>query len=383
MKLIAKTLFGLEDTLAAELINLGAGEVEKVNRAVLFSGDKLLLYKANYCLRTALSVLLPLSEFRIRSAKDLYSRCLKINWSEYMGYKQTFSVVPVVYSPFFPHTGYAGLLLKDAVADWFRQKKGIRPSVDTTDPDIVLNLHISNDLVTISIDSSVIPLYKRGYRKEQGTAPLNEVLAAGIILMTGWKGESHFYDPMCGSGTFLIEAALIANEIPPGSFRKFFGFQRWSDYDEEMFSSIIKKDADGIITNEMRIFGSDISDSAVASASKNVNSAGMSEAISLVKSDFKDLIPHSNSGIIIMNPPYGHRIKAREESNLYSLIGSTLKHNFAGFNAWVITADKEGLKNIGLKPALRKSLFNGSLDCILTKFELYQGSKRRTDAINI
>jgi putative N6-adenine-specific DNA methylase len=378
MKLIAKTLYGLEKTLSDELINLGAKNVQPVNRAVVFEGDPYLLYKTNYCLRTAMSVLLQIAEFRIRSADDLYKNSLRVNWIKYLDPEHTFSVVPVINSPVFRHTGYAGLVLKDAIADWFREKAGKRPSVDASDPDIVFNLHISNDLVTVSLDSSVIPLFKRGYRKVQGTAPINEILAAGIILLSGWEAGTSLLDPMCGSGTVPIEAAMIAANIPPGRFRKFYGFQRWKDYDEDLFCKVRKESESKAQNPEVKISGSDISEDAVSMACTNVESAGLSDIISISLNDFSDLKASDNEGVIIMNPPYGQRMGTTDNDKLYSMIGSTLKHNFPGYKAWLITStsDKNSLKQVGLKPALKTTLFNGSLECVLVKYELYLGSKK-------
>jgi len=376
MQLIAKTLYGLEKVLTNELIGLGAENVQPVNRAVVFEGDQYLLYKANYCLRTAMSVLVQIAEFRIRSSDDLYKNSLRINWKEYLDPEHTFSIIPVVNSPIFHHTGYAGLLLKDSIADWFREKAGKRPSVDTSDPDIVFNLHISNDLVTVSLDSSVVPLYKRGYRKEQGSAPINEILAAGIILLSGWKAETSFLDPMCGSGTIPIEAALIASDIPAGRFRQFYGFQRWRDYNEELLLQVKKESESKVHIPIIKISGSDISENAVSMTRTNVESAGLSDIIKISKNDFCDLKASDNEGVIIMNPPYGQRIKSEDNDKLYGMIGSTLKHNFPGYQAWLITSDKDSLKQVGLKPAKKTALFNGSLECVLVKFELYQGSKK-------
>jgi putative N6-adenine-specific DNA methylase len=376
MKLIAKTIYGLEKVLFDELISLGAEKVKSVNRAVVFEGDQYLLYKANYCLRTAMSVLVQIAEFRIRSSDDLYKNCLRVNWKEYLDPEHTFSVVPVVNSPIFRHTGYAGLLLKDAIADWFRKKEGKRPSVDTSDPDIVFNLHISNDLVTVSLDSSVVPLYKRGYRKEQGSAPINEILAAGIILLSGWKAETSFLDPMCGSGTIPIEAALIASDIPAGRFRQFYGFQRWRDYNEELLLQVRKESESKAHIPATTISGSDISENAVSMTRKNVESAGLSDIITISKNDFCDLKASGNEGVIIMNPPYGQRIKSADNDKLYGMIGSTLKHSFPGYQAWLITSDKDSLKQVGLKPAKKTALFNGSIECLLVKYELYHGSKK-------
>ena len=376
MKLIAKTLYGLEKTLADELTGLGVKDVRQLNRAVIFEGNTSLLYKVNYCIRSAMSFLVQIAEFHIRSADDLYKSSLKVNWADYLDKDQTFSIVPVVSSPMFSHTGYPGLILKDAIADWFRQRTGIRPSVDIKDPDIVFNLHISNDQVTISLDSSVIPLYKRGYRKEQGSAPINELLAAGIVLISGWDAGTSFLDPMCGSGTIPIEAAMIASHIPPGRFRKFFGFQKWKDYDENLFDQVKKESEAEAIIPAVKINGSDISDEAVSVAEVNVRSAGLSDIISIRKDDFKDVRGLDNEGVIIMNPPYGQRIKTHDLYDLYGMIGSSLKHNFPGYTAWLITSDKESLKHVALKPAFKTTLFNGALECVLVKYEMYQGSKK-------
>ncbi|MEI6048739.1 MAG: THUMP domain-containing protein [Bacteroidota bacterium] len=376
MKLVAKTLYGLEKVLAEELVAMGARDVQAVNRAVLFKGDMNLLYRVNYCARTALSVLMPIADFIIRSKDDLYNGGLKIEWDRFMNPDDTFSIVPVINSPHFGHTGYAGLILKDAVADYFRKKSGRRPSVDTYDPRILINLHISNDLVTISIDSSVVPLFKRGYRQEQTVAPLNEVLAAGILLLSGWNASATLTDPMCGSGTIPIEAGMIACKISPGKFRQFFGFQRWKDYDEEVFEKI-KHESDSLIgPSNVKIFGSDIMEQTALQAKENVARAGLSDVVSIAVSDFKNLKAVDNKGFVFLNPPYGQRLKPDEIDLLYSMIGTTLKHNFPGITAWMITSNKEALKNIGLKHKEKHTLFNGALECILLKYEMYQGSKK-------
>ncbi|MCE5347747.1 MAG: THUMP domain-containing protein [Bacteroidales bacterium] len=376
MKLVAKTLYGLEKVLGEEIIKMGASEVETGNRAILFKGDKSLLYRVNYCARTALSVLMTISEFRIRSKEDLYNGGSKIEWDRYMNVDDTFSIAPVVNSIYFSHTGYAGLILKDAIADYFRKKTGKRPSVNTEDPALLINLHISNDLVTISIDSSVIPLFKRGYRQEQGAAPLNEVLAAGILLISGWNASATLTDPMCGSGTIPIEAGLIACKVPPGKFRKFFGFQRWKDFDDELFEKI-KREADSKIeVSPVKIYGSDISEKAVQQAKSNIAGAGLSDVVSIEMSDFKYLKAENDSRFLFLNPPYGQRLQPDEIDTLYSMIGTSLKHNFPGATAWLITSNKECLKNIGLKPAAKYTLFNGALECVLVKYEMYEGTKK-------
>jgi len=377
MRFVAKTLYGLEKVLAEELINLGATDVHTANRAVMFNGDISLLYCVNYCLRTALSVLMPVAEFRIRSKEDLYNGGSKIEWEKFMDPDDTFSIVPVINSPHFGHTGYAGLILKDAIADTFRKKTGRRPSVDTNDPRILINLHISNDLVTISLDSSVVPLFKRGYRQEHAFAPLNEVLAAGIILLSGWNATATLTDPMCGSGTIPIEAGLIACKIPPGKFRKYFGFQRWKDFDADMFEKI-KLECDGKIgPSGVKIIGSDISEQTLQYARTNVEAAGLSDVISLEISDFKNLKSIDNKGYVFLNPPYGERLQPLEIDQLYGMIGTTLKHNFPGTTVWLITSNKESLKHVGLKPKEKHTLFNGALECILLKYEMYQGTKKR------
>jgi putative N6-adenine-specific DNA methylase len=375
MRFIAKTLYGLENVLSEELRNLGAGNIQIANRAVSFEGDKGFLYKVNYCSRTALSILMPIADFRIRSKEDLYKAGARIEWERYIDADDTFSIAPVVNSPHFGHTGYAGLILKDAIADTFRNKMGRRPSVDTDNPRLLVNLHISNDLVTVSLDSSVTPLFKRGYRQEQSVAPLNEVLAAGILLLSGWNAASAFTDPMCGSGTFPIEAALIACKIPPGKFRKFFGFQRWRDFDEDLFQKVMLENNNKILSSPVQISGSDISQETLQFAKTNVDRAGLNDVISLKVSDFKDL-QSEEGGYVFMNPPYGQRIKPEEIDSLYSMIGSTLKHKFPGSTALLISSNKESLKHVGLKPKEKHVLFNGALECILVKYEMYSGTKK-------
>jgi putative N6-adenine-specific DNA methylase len=376
VKYIAKTLYGLENVLAGELKSMGASDVKPLNRAVSFNGNKEMLYRANYCARTAISVLKPVAGFRIRSGDELYKYALKTEWGQYMDTDQTFSVVPVVKSPMFQHTGFPGLVLKDAVADWFRDKKGRRPSVSTGNPDVIINLHISNNQVDISLDSSAEPLFKRGYRKEQGLAPVNEVLAAGIILLSGWDAGTSLTDPMCGSGTIPIEAALMAARIPPGKYRSHFGFMKWKDYDSNLFEKL-RNDCDSErIKPAVKISGSDISDKAVLQSENNIMSADLSDIISVKQCDFRDLKPLDTNGYIIMNPPYGQRIEADDQNEIYSMIGTVLKHNFPGYTACIITLGKENLKQIGLKPARKTTLFNGSLECTLVKYELYQGSRK-------
>jgi putative N6-adenine-specific DNA methylase len=377
MKFTAKTLYGLENVLAAELEKLGASDIQPVNRAVLFAGSKELLYKVNYCSRSALSVLVPLAGFRIRSKDDLYKKAAEVKWAEILDQDSTFSVAPVVRSDLFEHSGYPALVVKDAIADYFREKTGKRPSVSTTDPDVVINLHISNDHVDISLDSSVIPLYKRGYRAEQGLAPLNEVLAAGMLMLAGWDGTLSLQDPMCGSGTLLIEARLMADRIPPGKFRSFFGFTRWKDFDKSLFDKVKSESEALMIKSDTIIFGSDISEAALREAEANIRKAGLEGRVAVEMSDFKDVRRSSANGYLVTNPPYGQRLKPEEIENMYSMIGTTLKHHFAGNKAWIITSGKEYLNNIGLKPKVKYTLFNGALECVFAGYELYEGTKKQ------
>jgi putative N6-adenine-specific DNA methylase len=382
MKFIAKTLYGLENILAKELREIGAQKITVSNRAVIFEGDLRLMYTANYVSRTSLSILYELSEFTIRTADDLYRKGRTIEWEKYLDLDDTFSIVPVIKSPVFNHTGYAALILKDSIADYFREKKGRRPSVDNKNPAILINLHISNNKVTVSLDSSGIPLFKREYRKEAIEAPLNEVLAAGMLLLSGWDGTTCLTDPMCGSGTIPVEAGLIACNIPSGRLRKFFGFQHWRNYDLKLYDSV-RKDYDSRIRKpEHPIYGFDVSGQAVKTARANVRRAGLAEYINIEECDFKNLKPLSDNGFIFINPPYGERLSQGETNMLYSMIGSTLKHHFHDHTAWIISSNKQSLKNIGLKPTEKHILFNGALECLYVRYDLYEGSRKSRGITN-
>ena len=376
MKFVAKTLYGLEQVLAKEISVLGGSAVQTANRAVLFEGDKYLMYKANYCSRTALSFLMPVADFRIRIKEDLYKGCSRVKWENYLDEEMTFSIVPVVNSKLFTHTGYAGLIVKDAIADYFRKRSGRRPSVNQNYPDLLINLHLSGDQVSLSLDSSVIPLFKRGYRLEQTAAPLNEALAAGILMISGWNAQSAILDPMCGSGTFPIEAAMIACNIPSGRFRKSFGFQKWKDFDEELFRKVKLESDSKISETRVNIYASDISPEAITLTKANIMRAGLEDIIKVQISDFKDLKAIDEEIVVVINPPYGQRLDPENIDSIYGMIGSTLKHNFSGNTAWIITSSREYLKKVGLKPSEKYTLFNGALECILLKYDLYQGSKK-------
>ncbi len=376
MKIIAKTLYGLEQVLADELGILGCKDIAIANRAVIFTGDLKTLYMVNYMARTALSFLVTIKEFRINSVDDLYQKSLRIDWEEYMDADKTFSVTAVVNSRFFNHSGFAALKLKDAVADYFRNKAGRRPNVDTSDPEIIINLHISNDRVTISLDSSGIPLFKRGYRQEQGIAPLNEVLAAGMLFLSGWDAKYDLTDPMCGSGTISVEAALISTNTPPGKFRKTFGFQKWNNYNADLFANVSETADAGIRVSLVTIHASDISEVAVNLASRNIQNAGISSSVSLNVADFSTLRADGDKGFLIINPPYGERMDTDEGYTIYSMIGTTLKHSFPGHVAWIISSNNEALKHVGLKPSKKYALYNGSLECNFLRYDLYQGSHK-------
>lgn len=374
-KIIAKTLAGLEDVLAEELIALGANNLEIGKRMVSFEGDKQLLYKSNIHCRTALRILVPIHTFKARNADEIYNEVKKLDWRKYMSLENTFSIDSVVFSDIFTHSKFVAYRTKDAIVDFFTKKTGERPSVRTTNPDILINIHIAHDKCTLSLDSSGESLHKRGYRVAQTQAPLNEVLAAGMILKTGWRGESALLDPMCGSGTLLIEAALIALNIPPGVYREGFAFERWPDFDKDLFEELYNDDS-GEKEFKYKIYGSDISAQAVEIAQENIKSAGLTKYIEVeVKPIQKYQEPPAPDGIIITNPPYGERLKENDIFKLYDDIGERFKHAFAGYTAWVLSSQKELFNKMGLKTSARYKLINGALDCEYRKYELFSGKR--------
>ncbi len=369
----AKTFFGLEEVLADELKQLGAEDILIKNRAVLFRGNDELMYRANYHLRTAISILKPVCTYNARNDDELYKFAQYVNWDMYLRKGFTFAIESSVHSNFFKHSQYASLKLKDAIVDQMMKKYGTRPDVDTEDPNILINLHISNDLVTISLNSSGEPLYKRGYRVAADIAPLNEVLAAGLVLLSGWNGKTPLIDPMCGSGTIPIEAALIANKIPPGLYRKSFAFEKWKDYDPDLFEEIASEEPEDDDKKAI-IVASDMSSRAISIAQKNIQSASLGKYIRTTVSNFEDLenrFPHG--GTIIMNPPYGERMRPDTLRTIYSNMGTTFKRNFTGFSAWVMSSNIDGLKNIGLQYKKKIKLYNGPLECYFMKYELFSG----------
>lgn len=374
MQLIAKTLYGLEEVLAKELIAMGANDVEIGRRMVSFTGDKALMYRANYACRTALRILKPIKQFRANNPDEVYNIIKEIDWTEYLPEKKTFAIDSVVYSESFTHSKFVAYRVKDAIVDYFAEHELARPSVRINNPDIQLHIHISHNNCTIALDSSGESLHKRGYRTEEGAAPLNEVLAAGMVMLTGWHGQSPVIDPMCGSGTLLIEAVLIALNIAPGVFRTKYAFEKWSDFDADLFEAISTDDSKER-EFKYKAYGYDVSPKAIAAANKNVKNAGLSQYIELKVQDFKDMTQAPAKGMLITNPPYGERLQARELMNMYEMIGERLKHVFSGYDAWIITSNEEGLIKIGLKPTRRIRLNNGSLECEFRQYEMYSGKQ--------
>lgn len=378
MKYVAKTLYGFEDILASELKALGAESISILNRAVEFHGSGSLLYRVNYNSRLALSVLQPVTEFSIAGQKDLYNAVVSLEWDRYLDPSMTFAVTAVVNSPHFAHSGYAALVVKDAIADFFRRLTMKRPSVDHHSPDLLVNLHISNNNVTISLDSTVVPLYRRGYRRGQTEASLNEVLAAGLITLAGWRAETPLADGMCGSGTIVAEAGLTACNISPGKFRKEFGFMKWKDYDPAAFRSVRFDAEKKERKSPVRIFAGDISPEAVRIACMNIRSAGLGDVVEVSESDFFTNKPPFESGTLIMNPPYGHRLGGGDMNQFYSQIGSALKHKYMGYIAWIFSGNLADLKAVALKPFRKFELLNGDIECCLSGYELYHGSRKGT-----
>ena len=373
-RMIAKTLQALEPVLAQELEALGATDIEQGRRMVSFTGDKKVLYRANYRLRTALRILLPIASFRANDPDDLYRQLKRLDWSEWMQAGDTFAFDTVVYSETFTHSKYVGYRAKDALVDFFTERGEKRPMVRLDNPDRLFHIHISHDEVTLALDSSGESLHKRGWRAAQTEAPLSEVLAAGILLLAGWQGETDFIDPMCGSGTLLIEAALIARGIAPGSFRKSFAFQRWADYDPALFADV-EAECRELKPFEHHIYGSDSSIEAVKVARHNVRTAGLADLITVSHRAMQDCPAPEAPALIVTNPPYGERLRLRDGEELYRMIGERLKHNYAGSTAWILAYKLEHFDKIGLRHSDRIKMLNGSLECELRAYPLFAGKR--------
>ena len=371
-ELIAKTFMGLEQVLAKELTQLGANNVQIGRRMVSFTGDKEMMYRANFQLHTAIRVLKPIAHFKAKSAEDMYEEVKKIDWSKYILSGKTFSVDSVVYSEEFTNSRFVTYKVKDAIVDQFRERVGTRPNISVSNPDIRLNIHVAEDDATLSLDSSGESLHRRGYRQESVEAPLNEVLAAGMILMTGWTGETDFIDPMCGSGTLPVEAALIARNISPGVFRKEFAFEKWPDFDQELFDMIYNDDSqEREFTHH--IYGYDTDMKAVNTARMNVAAAGLSRDVTIGQLDFKDFTQPKEKSIMVMNPPYGERISTPNLLGTYKMIGERLKHQFIGNEAWILSYREECFRQIGLKPSIKIPVYNGSLECEFRRYQMFDG----------
>jgi putative N6-adenine-specific DNA methylase len=373
--MIAKTFQGLEEVLAQELTALGANDIEIGRRMVAFTGDKEMMYKANFCLRTAIRILKPIKQFKAKDADEVYEQIKAIAWEEILDLKKTFAVDAVVFSEEFRHSKFVSYKVKDAIVDYFREQTGKRPSVRLTNPDVLLNIHIAQTTCTLSLDSSGESLHRRGYRQEAIEAPLNEVLAAGMILLTGWQGECDFIDPMCGSGTLPVEAALIARNIAPGVFRKEFAFEKWSDFDAELLEAIYNDDS---AEREFahKIYAFDNSPKAHDIALHNIKAAGVSKDIILKVQPFQQFEQPKEKAIIVTNPPYGERITTNDLLGLYQMIGERLKHAFTGNTAWILSYREECFDQIALKASARIPLYNGALECEFRKYELFDGKYR-------
>ncbi|MBN2236373.1 MAG: RNA methyltransferase, partial [Bacteroidales bacterium] len=373
---VAKTFAGLEEVLAQELRDLNLSDITILNRAVSFTGDLKDLYTANYWCRTTLRILKPIAEFPAADDNELYKGIRSIDWSLYMDLDGTFAVDSTLSNSKINHSQYAALKTKDAIADQFVFKFGKRPDVDTDRPTLRVSIFIQNDLCTVSLDSSSISLHKRGYRKTAGMAPLNEALAAGMILLSGWDKKSPFVDPMCGSGTLLIEAAMIAMNIPPANFRDYFGFLTWKDFDKEIWEEVKRSSLDLQVDFESDLIGTDLSAGMIAVAEKNIRAAHLQHDIKLYQMDMHDFNPPEGPGMMICNPPYGERIKTRDIVDLYREMGDTLKQKYEGYSAWIISSDIIALKQIGLAASRKLELYNGALECRYERFDIYEGSKK-------
>ncbi len=379
MTFIAKTIFGLEEVLAGELNKLGAREVEQLNRAVKFVGDKGMLYKANLGLRTALRILVPVATFEVRDESDFYKEIMNIDWDQFMDVDDTLAVDTVLGTDLFSHSHFISQKTKDAIADQFRLKYDRRPSVDLDQPQLRIHIHIADTTCQVLLDSSGESLHKRGYRGPTNLAPINEVLAAGMVLLSGWDRVSPLVDPMCGSGTILIEAAMIAAGIPPGYYRSSFGFMRWKKYlpyDNELWETIYNAAISRISSKEVSIIGGELSHHVCRKAKENVKLARVEDMVTIKESDITEFIPPEGNGIAILNPPYGERMNQDDLTLLYKSIGDAFKKNFTGYSCWLITSNMEALKHVGLRPSRKIKIFNGPLECRYVKYEMYRGTKK-------
>ena len=371
-ELIAKTFQGLEEVLAQELIELGANDVQIGRRMVSFSGSQEMMYRANFCLRTAVRVLKPISHFRARNADDVYKAVKEIEWKDILDLDTSFVVDTTVYSTEFRNSKFVAYKVKDAIVDYFMEREGKRPNISVANPDLRLNIHIAEENCTLSLDSSGESLHLRGYRTATVEAPINEVLAAALIKMSGWKFDCDLIDPFCGSGTILVEAALMARNIYPGVFRQKFGFENWKDFNPELLSSIFEDDSNER-TFEHRIVGSDINLRAVEAALANAKAAGVADLITVEQREIRDFKKPEMPAVLITNPPYGERLRPEDLSDIYHTLGEKLKREFQGGEAWIISSREELFDSMRLRPSFKVPLQNGSLDCELRKYVTFEG----------
>ena len=375
--MLAKTLFGLEDLLAGELRKLGASSVEKGTRSVTFVGDLGFMYKANLCCRTAIKILKPITAFNIFTEEDLYKKVYSIPWEDYMDSNASLAVDATVFSEKFTHSMYIALKTKDAVVDRFRDQTGERPDVDLDHPTLRINVHIDRNICTISLDSSGASLHKRGYKVENTFAPINEVLAAGMIMHAGWNGQCDLLDPMCGSGTILTEAAMIACNIPPNLNREEFGFETWKDFDPDLYELIEGAALKKIKDFHFKIYGYDNDEISTRKALANVRSANLDDFIEIRTEDFFTTKKEGDRYLfVVFNPPYDERLSLINVEEFYGNIGTTLKHGYPGSQAWMITSNMDALKSVGLRPSRRIKLFNGKLEAKFVRYDMYEGSKK-------
>jgi putative N6-adenine-specific DNA methylase len=376
-KMLAKTLFGLEDLLAEELRKLGASNIEKGTRNVSFEGDRGFMYKVNLCCRTAIKVLKPISAFNVFTEEDLYKKVYEIPWENYMDVNGTLAVDATVFSKKFTHSKYISLKTKDAIVDRFRDKEGERPDVDLDHPTLRINIHIDRNICTVSLDSSGQSLHKRGYKVENTFAPINEVLAAGMVMLAGWNGQCDLLDPMCGSGTILTEAAMIACNIPPNLNRDEFGFETWKDFDVDLFELIETSALKKIKDFHFKIYGFDKDPVSVQKAKSNVKSANLQDFVEIKTQDFFETKKEGDRYLyLVFNPPYDERLSVSNVTDFYASIGTTLKHGYPGSQAWMISSNMEALKSVGLRPSRRIKLFNGKLESKFVRYDMYEGSKK-------
>lgn len=372
------TFFGLEEVLEKELMQLGGKNIVPFKRGVSVVGDLGFLYKINLCLHTGLKVTIPICKFEANNEQELYDNIKSIEWEKFISNSDTIMIEGVTNSEIFTHSLYVSQKVKDGIVDRFRDKTGARPDVDLLHPAFKVYVHIYKNEVTLHLDSSGDPLYKRGYRSDINEAPMKEVLAAGLVKLSGWEKHLLLVDGMCGAGTIAIEAALWANNIPPGYYRNDFGFMRWHNFDEKLYDTVYESSISKIKNDKVEIIANDIDLPTLKKAVTNTKNAKVDDVINCTNFSFFDMQPTRGGGVVILNPPYGERIPLPEDETvrMYKEIGNKLKKDFKGFNAWIITSSPEAVKSIGLRPSRRIHLFNGSLECRYLKFELYDGSKK-------